>query len=535
MPEKIFSCAKFNLDALLSLAGGLRGRRCTCDVAAAPKIGCMNWAIFVKFDDGLDWVFRSPRSGYYAIPSDESAQKMLLSEVATLKFLRNTSVPVPEMYSFRLKFPFTASQIYCLLTSVSGSQDNPVGVPYLLMSKAAGRPLSDYDWADVERQTPGYPQHFPLLPLPDGAREKVMKQLGALMRQLSTLHFEKIGSLFEDDSGNLVVGECLSPALVWQNRDSLDGIERGPFLHESQYLDSIISALISHAKELPLSPHAFLAPIPHHTEFSSWSSYRAAVGRWNDFVAIGAKVGSSKNRLSYCLVGQMLRQMIPRLSTPDEFYTLSHPDLHSGNIFVDEKLNIVCLIDWSSASFSPTSELLATPDLGGSDVAPNKQLVGAFRCGFCPEHLLPAGSWERADMMWYFSRLCRLVSTQDCRLFQALYKLVSGMELEDVDIPRLLNTLAAEEENQQLLAMMRAEDYTTSELEQEEDAAFASGKTNKGNSRAVARKLTVMAEINHDFLANSKLWRWTERALRERDEDYQGNHHRPGIENSVIP
>lgn len=102
MSEKIFSHAGFNPNALLSLAGNLRGRECTCDMAAAPKAGSMNWAIFVSFNDGCEWVFRSPRRGLHAIVSDETAQKMLRSEVATLKFLKsNTSIPVPEVYSFR--------------------------------------------------------------------------------------------------------------------------------------------------------------------------------------------------------------------------------------------------------------------------------------------------------------------------------------------------------------------------------------------------------------------------------------------------
>ncbi|TWU72927.1 hypothetical protein ED733_000798 [Metarhizium rileyi] len=389
------------------------------------------------------------------------------------------------------------------------------------MSKAAGRPLSDYDWAEILRQTPGYPQLRPLLPLPAGTREIVMKQLGVLLGQLSTLRFDKIGSLFEDASGNYVVGECLSPTLTWQERDSLDGIERGPFLHESQYLESLISALVSHAKELPLSPHAFFAPIPDHTEFTSWSSYRAAISRWNDYVAIGEKIEGSRNRFSYCLAGQVLRQMIPHLTTSNDFYTLSHPDLHLGNIFVDEEFNISCLIDWGSASSGPISELLATPSLGSSVFHPPMHLVGAFRCGFCREHPLSAGSWKRADMTWYFSRLVRLLSTQDYTLFQALYTLVNEIEVEDADISGLFDELAAEEKNQHLLAMLRADDYTASELEKGEDAAFGCGKTDQGDSRAVARKLTVMAEINHKFLANSKLWRWVEHALRERDDTHR--------------
>lgn len=133
------------------------------------------------------------------------------------------------------------------------------------MSKAAGRPLSDYDWAEIRRRIPGYPQLHPLLPMPDGMREEVMKQLGAIVGQLSMLRFNKIGSLFKDCSGHYVVGECLSPTLLWQERDSLEAVERGPFLHDSQYLEALVSAFTYHAMELPLTPHAFFAPIPDYS------------------------------------------------------------------------------------------------------------------------------------------------------------------------------------------------------------------------------------------------------------------------------
>ena len=88
------------------------------------------------------------------------------------------------------------------------------------MSKAEGRPLSDYDYLDIRSQTPGYPQLRPLPPLPDGMREKIIEGLGALCSQLLTHHLEKIDPLFENDSGKYTVGECISPALTWQERDS---------------------------------------------------------------------------------------------------------------------------------------------------------------------------------------------------------------------------------------------------------------------------------------------------------------------------
>lgn len=62
----------------------------------------MNWVIFVTFDDGVDWVFRSPDIAMSHMMSEESACKMLVSDAATLKYLRaHTSVPVPEVYSYR--------------------------------------------------------------------------------------------------------------------------------------------------------------------------------------------------------------------------------------------------------------------------------------------------------------------------------------------------------------------------------------------------------------------------------------------------
>lgn len=181
------------------------------------------------------------------------------------------------------------------------------------------------------------------------------------MAQLSTIRFDEIGSLVEHGDGNYVVGECLSPALLWQWRDSLEGIDRGPFLEEAQYLGSLVSAFTSHAMELPLTPHAFFAPIPHHSKYPDWTRYRAAVRRWNDFVSIGGKLESSNNRLSYCIAGQFLRDMIPHISIAAGYFTLSHPDLHSGNIFVDADVNVTCIIDWGSASSGPITELLVAP------------------------------------------------------------------------------------------------------------------------------------------------------------------------------
>lgn len=120
----------------------------------------------------------------------------------------------------------------------SGSRDNDVGVPYILQGKATGRALADYDWAEASREPPGYQLLWPLLPLFDQDRQKVMRQLGTNMLRLTEIRFEQIGSILEDSDG-FPVGDCLSQSLAWQGGDSLEaGINRSTF-SERQYLRAL--------------------------------------------------------------------------------------------------------------------------------------------------------------------------------------------------------------------------------------------------------------------------------------------------------
>lgn len=58
--KHIFFHADFNLKHLLQLSEQLRGQPRTCDVSQTPPEGALNWVIFLKFDDGIEWVFRAP-------------------------------------------------------------------------------------------------------------------------------------------------------------------------------------------------------------------------------------------------------------------------------------------------------------------------------------------------------------------------------------------------------------------------------------------------------------------------------------------
>ncbi|CZR40270.1 uncharacterized protein FPRO_05170 [Fusarium proliferatum ET1] len=494
---RIFRWAKFNLEALLMLAEKLRGRSCTCDESQVPKSGSLNWVIFITFDDAVEWVFRSPRYDILMF-SDETASKILISEASRMQLSRTR-----KFYN-DMKF--------------SGTHENDIGIPYILQSKASGRPLSDYRWTEPSVQPPNIRHPISQLPLSESDRERIMNQLGAIMYRLSRVHFNKIGSLFEDDTGGFSVGECLSPVLTWQSRDSLEKeIERGPFTEEPVYLRSLISAFTSHAEELPLTPYLFFSPLPRPADYSTWDSFRAATDRRGDFIVIGDKLEGSKNRLDYCIAGQILEEMIPRLSSDSTGFTLSHPDLHTGNIFVDEDLNITCIIDWGSATTCPVTELLATPGLEGSSKPPSVALTAAFQAGFSQEPPnISRGMWERAEMIWYFSRLVRLLTGQDLPLFRRLYDLVYKTNVvnpsDSRDYGWLFYQRATTASNKQLLSRLKEDDFTDEEMKTREKDVFYGDEVDR---LAVARKLTLMSEMNPGFIGDRRLWLWIEEALKE--------------------
>lgn len=385
------------------------------------------------------------------------------------------------------------------------------------MSKASGRLLSEYDWIQFSQRVSGYPVRRPLLPLTDHDREKIMNQLGAVMSQLSKIHFNEIGSLFEDREGNYSIGECLSPSLLWQMRDTLQNIDRGPFRKECQYFNSIISAFVAHSKELPLTPHSFFAPVPDPLEYSHWAQYRKATERWRTFCSMDDRVEGSSNRLSYCLAGKFLYEMVPSLASLDKRFVLFHPDLHLGNIFVDDDFNVTCIIDWASATTGPITELLVTPGFGGSVWPPTNSLNSAFRAGFSlGGQQIESALWDKGEMMWHFSRLVRLLSTQDYTLFKSLFQSVYQKESED--IPRLFQERSVQDQGKKLLAALCDDELMgDDEMEEQEDDDIS--HVEESVDHAIARKLALMSEMNPHFVADKRLWQWIESALESVDHE----------------
>ncbi|KAF5580907.1 altered inheritance of mitochondria [Fusarium pseudocircinatum] len=187
--------------------------------------------------------------------------------------------------------------------------------------------------------------------------------------------------------------------------------------------------------------------------------------------------------------------MVPRLSSDSTAFTISHPDLHTGIIFVDEDLNITCIIDWGSATTGPVTELLATPGLAGSSQPPSVALAVAFQAGFSHESSsIKQDMWRKAEMNWYFSRLTGAENPSDSR-----------------DYGWLFHQRAMNPSNKQLLSQMSEYDLTDDEVKEREIDVFSGDKVER---LAVARKLTLMSEMNPGFTGDRRLWRWIEEALK---------------------
>ena len=93
-----------------------------CTTDREPLHGSSNVLIPLSFGDGVQWLFKVPSAGYDTYWND-MASRALTSEVSTMRILRQSGLPVPEVYSFE------------------ASIDNALGCPFILMEHMRGRPV----------------------------------------------------------------------------------------------------------------------------------------------------------------------------------------------------------------------------------------------------------------------------------------------------------------------------------------------------------------------------------------------------------
>lgn len=208
--------------------------------------------------------------------------------------------------------------------------------------------------------------------------------------------------------------------------------------------------------------------------------------------------------------------MIPNFSrgTVSGAFPIRHLDLSVNNIFVNDDLDITCIIDWGFASSVPFAELLAVPGMPYPRCPADPSLVAAFKAGFEGKGgRVEPQLWEDSQKIWHFQRLVCMNSLQDYHHFEEPYKLV--YHGQPVNIAALIRRQSSSHSNQKELALLSEDDRCAADVECEEREYFSGLREVGKNREAVARKLTVMAELNPAMVADRRQWHWIERVFDE--------------------
>ncbi|KAJ5923707.1 hypothetical protein N7454_008952 [Penicillium verhagenii] len=300
---------KINVAALISRASTLRhGIPCTVphnlkyDHETCSKVmGGMNYHIEILFEDGVSWLTRIRRCNATS-PPPELQSYIVRSEVATLQFLARINVPTPAVHDF------------------DADADNPVGVPYILMEKLAGRSVGS---------------SLNLAWMPE-KRRKVLGQLADVYIALLNHPMEKMGSLM--------------PLLELDHRAGLgmgSGSVVGPFAVESLTDRERAGASLE-----------MTGPCCSAQEY-----YRSGIELTLDLI-LRQEIYTSRPIDAYLVHRFLLDNVAKVFSYNDlddgKFY-LRHADDKGDHVLVDEEFNITGIIDWEWAYTAPRSVAFNSP------------------------------------------------------------------------------------------------------------------------------------------------------------------------------
>ncbi|KAJ5731684.1 Aminoglycoside phosphotransferase [Penicillium malachiteum] len=250
---------------------------------------------------------------------------------------------------------------------------------------------------------------------------------------------------------------------------SLEELPRGPFKTESEFYDSLLTAMKYHAESLPMTPHCFIAPVPSREYHESDAALNLITRR---------------------------ESLNPELLSSNSF-PLYHPDLSANNIFVDDDFNIKSIIDRPFCSSVPLSVLLSPPGLPQSRYKLPEELHRAFKEGYkdacradSPKghHSLASDAvaiLEDTEFTWSLIRLLTFDSLHDFRLFRTLW---DEVHRHDDDIENSSIEQRLRPHYMQLYEEIQADDRPISEVRKREKDDFSNA-----TDFAVARYLTVVS------------------------------------------
>ncbi|KAF2971191.1 hypothetical protein GQX73_g2405 [Xylaria multiplex] len=267
-----------------------RGDRCRC--FKAPVRGSYNVCFFVKFDDGEKWVVRIPLAPCLAF----GAKSKLESEIATMLLIsERTSIPIPHIVAYRL-------------------DDDPKPLTsFLILEYVEGRTLSYSDIGSFS----------------DAQQDSLYSSLAAIYIQLRRVEFPSVGCLRHDESGPKVSKMVTSIDI---NMQELEGLS--PSAIQARYTNqhgTLSSAGAYTLMLLQLADNAFGKSPCSVTDDEEQGAdalyhldiFRQYVEKWVDH----------------------------RLENGP--FVLVHGDLEPFNLLVDDKMRVVCVLDWEWSRIVP--------------------------------------------------------------------------------------------------------------------------------------------------------------------------------------
>lgn len=82
----VFKHPEFNVPTLLALGERHGWKACSSNLSQTRASGSLNCAITISFEDGVEWIIRSPRTCFEV--DVKTAGILIASEVATLNYIR---------------------------------------------------------------------------------------------------------------------------------------------------------------------------------------------------------------------------------------------------------------------------------------------------------------------------------------------------------------------------------------------------------------------------------------------------------------
>ncbi|EZF30847.1 hypothetical protein H109_04219 [Trichophyton interdigitale MR816] len=321
---------EFNVEALKRVAARAVGRDCTTSITKLAE-GGFNRVFLLTMNDGLEVIVKIPY--LLAVPQKLATE----SEVATLDFLRGKGIPVPKVYAW------------------SSERENEVGTEYIIMEKAAGKPLTDR-WFDIT------PKEM----------LKLVTSYVDIEKKLFSFPFAAHGSLYYRDTlpqglrmDLYAQGDseddrfCIGPIadyMFWRGKRANFDLNRGPWRDHCQYLQSIGQRELEWTKKFgkPMMntfPHNALEGIPREVPHDVYIDLLK----------------------KYMSLAPYILPQDP--ADPMNKPTLRHPDLDPRNIFVSDEGEVTCLIDWQYTTILPLLLVTGNPPMfDNPDSDPPKDL-----------------------------------------------------------------------------------------------------------------------------------------------------------------